>query len=47
MRPPRQRRSGPKRILVLDTWERAYLLQYKNVRPDYGDRLWSWSTGRL
>jgi len=28
-------------LLVFDAWEHAYYLQYKNVRPDYVDRLWS------
>jgi len=28
-------------VLVFDAWEHAYYLQYKNVRPDYVDRLWS------
>ncbi|WJK36164.1 superoxide dismutase [Solwaraspora sp. WMMA2065] len=27
-------------ILVFDAWEHAYYLQYRNVRPDYVDRLW-------
>ncbi|WP_025272197.1 superoxide dismutase [Haloglycomyces albus] len=27
-------------LLVFDAWEHAYYLQYKNVRPDYVDRLW-------
>ena len=28
-------------LLVFDAWEHAYYLQYKNVRPDYVERLWS------
>ncbi|GAB4063395.1 superoxide dismutase [Angustibacter speluncae] len=28
-------------ILVFDAWEHAYYLQYKNVRPDYVEKLWS------
>ncbi|MFI6598929.1 superoxide dismutase [Nonomuraea sp. NPDC050536] len=28
-------------LLVFDAWEHAYYLQYRNVRPDYVDRLWS------
>ena len=31
--------SGP--ILVIDAWEHAYYLQYRNVRPDYVQKLWS------
>ena len=27
-------------ILVFDAWEHAYYLQYKNVRPDYVEKLW-------
>lgn len=27
-------------LLVFDAWEHAYYLQYRNVRPDYVDRLW-------
>jgi Fe-Mn family superoxide dismutase len=33
--------QGSTPILVFDAWEHAYYLQYKNVRPDYVDRLWS------
>jgi Fe-Mn family superoxide dismutase len=32
---------GTTPLLVFDAWEHAYYLQYKNVRPDYVDRLWS------
>ncbi|GLZ42584.1 superoxide dismutase [Actinokineospora sp. NBRC 105648] len=28
-------------LLVFDTWEHAYYLQYKNVKTDYIDRLWN------
>ncbi|MCP2259532.1 superoxide dismutase, Fe-Mn family [Streptoalloteichus tenebrarius] len=28
-------------LLVFDCWEHAYYLQYKNVRPDYVENLWS------
>ncbi|MCF6466977.1 superoxide dismutase [Nonomuraea sp. MG754425] len=27
-------------LLVFDAWEHAYYLQYRNVRPDYVERLW-------
>lgn len=27
--------------LVFDAWEQAYYLQYRNVRPDYVQKLWS------
>jgi superoxide dismutase, Fe-Mn family len=33
--------QGSTPILVFDAWEHAYYLQYKNVRPDYVDKLWS------
>lgn len=32
--------TGMDPLLVFDAWEHAYYLQYKNVRPDYVDRLW-------
>ncbi|GAA0221086.1 superoxide dismutase [Cryptosporangium japonicum] len=28
-------------LLVFDAWEHAYYLQYKNVRPDYVQKLWT------
>ncbi|QFG22689.1 superoxide dismutase [Actinomadura sp. WMMB 499] len=28
-------------VLVFDAWEHAYYLQYRNVRPDYVEKLWS------
>lgn len=28
-------------VLVFDAWEHAYYLQYRNVRPDYVQKLWS------
>jgi|GEM_PF-5381645 len=28
-------------LLVFDAWEHACYLQYKNVRPDYVEKLWS------
>ncbi|MEU8038661.1 Fe-Mn family superoxide dismutase [Streptosporangium sp. NPDC049078] len=28
-------------LLVFDAWEHAYYLQYRNVRPDYVEQLWS------
>jgi superoxide dismutase, Fe-Mn family len=28
-------------LLVFDAWEHAYYLQYRNVRPDYVQKLWS------
>jgi Fe-Mn family superoxide dismutase len=32
---------GTTPLLVFDAWEHAYYLQYKNVRPDYVQKLWS------
>ncbi|HSV65684.1 MAG TPA: superoxide dismutase [Mycobacteriales bacterium] len=37
---------GSTPLLVFDAWEHAYYLQYRNVRPDYVQRLWglvSWA----
>ncbi|WP_033438940.1 superoxide dismutase [Saccharothrix sp. NRRL B-16314] len=28
-------------VLVFDAWEHAYYLQYRNVRPDYVQKLWT------
>ncbi len=33
--------QGSTPILVFDAREHAYYLQYKNVGPDYVDRLWN------
>ena len=32
---------GATPLLVFDAWEHAYYLQYKNVRPDYVEQLWT------
>lgn len=31
---------GATPVLVFDSWEHAYYLQYKNVKPDYVAKLW-------
>ena len=31
---------GATSLLVFDAWEHAYYLQYRNVRPDYVQKLW-------
>lgn len=31
---------GATPVLVFEAWEHAYYLQYKNVRPDYVEKLW-------
>ncbi|MEW1912496.1 superoxide dismutase [Kitasatospora sp. NPDC085895] len=33
--------QGTAPLLAFDAWEHAYYLQYRNVRPDYVERLWS------
>lgn len=33
--------TGSTPLLVFDAWEHAYYLQYRNVRPDYVQQLWS------
>jgi len=33
--------TGSTPLLVLDAWEHAYHLKYRNARPDYVQKLWS------
>jgi Fe-Mn family superoxide dismutase len=33
--------QGTTPLLVFDAWEHAYYLQYRNVRPDYVEKLWT------
>lgn len=32
--------EGYKPLMVVDIWEHAYYLQYKNVKKDYLDNIW-------
>ena len=32
--------TGMTPLLAFDAWEHAYYLQYRNVRPDYVEKLW-------
>lgn len=32
--------AGMTPLLAFDAWEHAYYPQYKNVKPDYIERLW-------
>lgn len=41
LRPVRQRRDEHHSAAGVRLWEHAYHLQYRNVRPDYVQKLWS------
>ena len=41
LRPPGQPGQGTSPLLVIDAWEHAYYLQYKNVKADFFDAVWN------
>ncbi len=41
LRPPSKRRQGAEPLLVIDAWEHAYYLQYRNDRAQYVDTIWN------